>query len=62
MAMWISTEKLFLDVSWFLLLCAILAFFRFHRWRKSRKSGLAGERESQGSKDSSAEDSRKRVA
>lgn len=32
----IATERLALDVFWFLLLCAILAFFRFHHWRKNR--------------------------
>lgn len=32
----IVNDKLVLDVFWFLLLCAILAFFRFHHRPKNR--------------------------
>lgn len=32
-----ATDRVLLDVSWFLLLCAIVALFRFHRRRKKQE-------------------------
>jgi hypothetical protein len=41
-----TNERLFLDASWFLLLCVIFALLRFHKWRKEPKpdSGREPER------------------
>jgi hypothetical protein len=36
-------DRLFQDVSWFLLLCAIFAFLRFHRWGNTNKAAPGGE-------------------
>jgi hypothetical protein len=35
-----ASERLVLDVSWFLLLCLIFGLLRFHKWRKEPKLGL----------------------
>jgi len=37
------SERLILDVSWFLLLCVIFALLRFHKWRKEPKPGPRSE-------------------
>ncbi len=30
--MFLASDKLVLDVVWFFLLCAMIAFLRFHKW------------------------------
>lgn len=53
-----TTGQLVMDITWFVLLCAIFAFIRFHAWRKNQKV-LIGWKEPHGK---ASADSRKKAA
>jgi hypothetical protein len=58
----IVSDRLVLDVSWFLLLCAVFAFLRFHHWRHDRKSANDRKPSAENSRKTSTTDAPKRAA